>query len=28
VRELRNVLERAVYLAQATGSSELGLVMV
>jgi transcriptional regulator with GAF, ATPase, and Fis domain len=27
VRELRNVLERAVYLAQATGSTELGLVM-
>jgi len=25
VRELRNVLERAVYLARATGSSELGL---
>jgi transcriptional regulator with GAF, ATPase, and Fis domain len=28
VRELRNVLERAVYLAQATGSTDLGLVMV
>ncbi len=28
VRELRNVLERAVYMAQATGSGELGLVTV
>jgi transcriptional regulator with GAF, ATPase, and Fis domain len=28
VRELRNVLERAVYLAQATGSTELGLVIL
>ena len=28
VRELRNVLERAVYLAKASGSSELGLVML
>jgi transcriptional regulator with GAF, ATPase, and Fis domain len=28
VRELRNVLERAVYLAQATGNDELGLVML
>ena len=26
VRELRNVLERAVYMAQATGSRELGVV--
>jgi transcriptional regulator with GAF, ATPase, and Fis domain len=26
VRELRNVLERAIYMAQATGSSEIGLV--
>lgn len=28
VRELRNVLERAVYLAQATKSDELGLVLL
>jgi DNA-binding NtrC family response regulator len=28
VRELRNVLERAIYLARATGSSELGLVLL
>jgi DNA-binding NtrC family response regulator len=28
VRELRNVLERAVYLAQASGGTELGLVML
>jgi DNA-binding NtrC family response regulator len=28
VRELRNVLERAVYLARATGSSELGLTLL
>jgi transcriptional regulator with GAF, ATPase, and Fis domain len=28
VRELRNVLERAVYLAQATGSTDLGLVIL
>jgi DNA-binding NtrC family response regulator len=27
VRELRNVLERAVYLSRASGSSELGLVL-
>jgi DNA-binding NtrC family response regulator len=27
VRELRNVLERAVYLAQASGTNELGLVI-
>ena len=27
VRELRNVLERAIYMAQATGSKELGVVM-
>jgi transcriptional regulator with GAF, ATPase, and Fis domain len=26
VRELRNVLERAIYMAQATGSTELGVV--
>jgi transcriptional regulator with GAF, ATPase, and Fis domain len=26
VRELRNVLERAIYMAQATGSSEIGVV--
>ena len=26
VRELRNVLDRAIYLARATGQSELGLV--
>ena len=28
VRELRNVLERAVYLAQASGGTELGLVLL
>jgi DNA-binding NtrC family response regulator len=28
VRELRNVLERAMYLAQATGSTDLGLVIL
>ena len=28
VRELRNVLERAVYLARASGTSELGLVLL
>jgi transcriptional regulator with GAF, ATPase, and Fis domain len=28
VRELRNVLERAVYLAQATSTNELGLVLL
>jgi DNA-binding NtrC family response regulator len=28
VRELRNVLERAIYLAQASGGTELGLVML
>jgi transcriptional regulator with GAF, ATPase, and Fis domain len=28
VRELRNVLERAVYLAQASGTTELGLVIL
>jgi transcriptional regulator with GAF, ATPase, and Fis domain len=28
VRELRNVLERAVYLAQATGTDDLGMVMM
>src|SRR4029078_12879799 len=26
VRELRNVLERSVYMAQATGSTEIGVV--
>jgi DNA-binding NtrC family response regulator len=26
VRELRNILERAIYMAQATGSGELGVV--